>query len=64
MPHSKTKNIIDPSRFSGLKKEKAENILKALEEMNDSELENPIPPTLSGLYNTNKLDVVVKYNER
>lgn len=63
MPFSDKKNIIDPNRFSGLKKEQATNILKALEQIENSKVKNPIPPPLSGIYNTDKLDVVVKYNE-
>ena len=62
MSFSQTKNIIDPSRFSGAKREKAKEIQDQIDDLKNKEVINPIPPPLSGLYNTTKLDVIVNYN--
>lgn len=62
MSFSKTINIIDPSKFSGLKREQAKTIQDQVDDLKNKDLPNPIPPPLSGLYNTKKLDVVVNYN--
>lgn len=62
MARSKKISIIDPSKFSGLKKQQAFQIQRNVERMSEKEVANQIPPNLSGLYNTKKLDIEIKYN--
>ncbi len=63
MSRSEKKSIIDPSRFSGLRKQQAKDILDELVRQEKSDVENPKPPLLSGLYNTKKLDIEINYNK-
>ena len=62
MPRSKKVSIIDPSKFSGLKKEQAKEIQRKVDSMSERDVINQTPPNLSGLYNTQKLDVEINYN--
>lgn len=64
MSFSKKKNIDDTSKFSGLRKKIAEEIKKAKDDiLESSNTSNQTNPTQSGLYNTDRPELNLKYSQ-
>ena len=63
MAQSRSKSIIDPSKFSGTRRKEAKRIQREVKEYMESKDAggSPIVPRLSGLLNTEKLDINVYY---
>ena len=63
MAQSRSKSIIDPSKFSGTRRKEAKRIQRQVKDYMESKDAggSPLVPRLSGLLNTEKLDVNVYY---
>lgn len=62
MSFSKKKNIDDTSKLSGLRRDIAEELKKRKDDiLNNSQTDRQINPTQSGLYNTDRPDINIKY---
>jgi len=62
MSFSKKKNIDDTSKLSGLRRDIAEELKKRKDDiLNNSQTTRQVNPTQSGLYNTDRPDINIKY---
>ena len=64
MSFSKKKNIDDTSKLSGLRRDIAEELKKRKDDiLNNSQTDQQVNPTQSGLYNTERPDINIKYSK-